>query len=77
MRNGISTKELLRIEAKCNALLGLQEDYQHLIRSLEENYGVRIHERHIRRIVGGSAGPEQIVLEKDEQQPYRHVRRSP
>jgi hypothetical protein len=65
MPNKISIEELHRTEAKCNALLGLQEDYQHLLRSLEKNYGVRIHERRIRRIVGGSAGPEQIVLEQD------------
>ena len=62
MPNGISSEELHRTEAKCNVLLGLQEDYQHLIRSLAENYGVRIEERRVRRIVGGSAGSEQIVL---------------
>jgi len=64
MPKKIPAEELRRTEAKCTALLRLQEDYRHVISSLEENYGASVHERHLRKIVGGSAGPEQILLEE-------------
>ena len=65
MAKRIPTEELHRTEAKCTALLGLQEDYRHLIRDLEQNYGRSIREQHVRRIVGGSAGVEEILLEEE------------
>jgi hypothetical protein len=64
MTNKIPAEELRRTEAKCNELFRLQEDYRHLISSLEENYGASVQERHVRKIVGGGAGPEQIVLDE-------------
>ena len=67
MTKKIPPEELRRTEAACNALSVLQEDYQDLIRSLERNFRVRIRERHIRRIIGGGAGPEQILLEEGEE----------
>lgn len=68
MPNKIPAEELGRIEEKCNALIALKEDYHHLIVSLERNYGANIREHPIRRIVGGGAGPEQILLEEDVSQ---------
>jgi hypothetical protein len=65
MPNKIPVEELRRTEAKCNALLGLHEDYRHIISSLEQNYSARISEHRIRKITGGSAGPEEILLEED------------
>jgi hypothetical protein len=65
MTNKIPTEELHRTEAKCNALLGLQEDYRHVISDLEKSYRTRVREHHVRQIVGGGAGPEQIVLEEE------------
>jgi hypothetical protein len=64
MSKNIPAEELRRTEAKCTALLHLQEDYRHVINSLEENYGASVHARHVRKIVGGSAGLEQILLEE-------------
>jgi hypothetical protein len=64
MPNKIPAEELRRTEAKCNALFRLQEDYHHLISSLEGDYGASVQERHLRKIIGGGAGPEQIVLEE-------------
>jgi hypothetical protein len=71
----IPTEELRRTEAKCTALLRLQEDYRHVISSLEENYGATIHERHMRKIVGGSPGPEQILLDEVGQNTASNRRR--
>jgi hypothetical protein len=68
MAKRIPSEELHRTEAKCNALIGLQEDYRHVITSLEQNYGTSVREHHLRKIVGGGAGPEQVVLEEDESQ---------
>jgi hypothetical protein len=68
MAKRIPAEELRRTEAKCTALFGLQEDYHHVIDSLEENYEAKIRERHVRPIIGGGAGPEQILLEEDERQ---------
>jgi hypothetical protein len=65
MANKIPAEELHRTEAKCNTLLGLQEDYRHVISDLEKNYSARVRERHVRQIVGGGAGPEQILLEEE------------
>lgn len=65
MPNKIPAEELRRTQAKCTALLRLQEDYHHVISSLERNYGARIHEQHVRKVVGGGAGPEEILLEED------------
>jgi|KBSMisStandDraft_5_1062788.scaffolds.fasta_scaffold2113531_1 hypothetical protein len=65
MPSKIPAEELHRTEAACNALASFKEDYRYLVRSLEVNYGARIRESHIRRIVGGGAGPEQIVLEEE------------
>jgi hypothetical protein len=61
----IPIEELRRTEAACNALASFKEDYHSLVRSLEGNYGARIRERRLRRIVGGGAGPEQILLEEE------------
>ena len=58
----IPVEELRRTEAACNALASLEHDHRPLIRSLEGQYGVNIQEQRIRRIVGGGAGPEQILL---------------
>jgi hypothetical protein len=65
MAKRIPTEELHRTEAKCTALLGLQEDYRHVIRDLEQNYGASVREQPVRRIVGGGAGPEEILLEEE------------
>jgi len=70
MPNKIPAEELHRTAAKCNALLALQEDYHHVINLLEVNYGVSIREQRIRKIVGGGAGPEQVLLEEDEHQSF-------
>ena len=67
MSKKIPAQELRRTETACNALIVLQEEYQRLIQSLECNHSISIRKRHIRRIVGGGAGPEQILLEEDEQ----------
>ena len=64
MVNRIPAEELHQAETKCNALLSVQEDYRHVIGHVEETYGTRLRERHVRHIVGGGAGPEQIVLEE-------------
>ena len=69
MANKIPAEELHRAESKCNALLDLQEDYQHVVSELEGNYSTRVRENHIRQIVGGGAGPEQIVLEEESTWP--------
>ena len=61
----IPDDELRTAEAKCNALIALGEEYHHVIRSLESTYGSRISERRVRRIVGGGAGPENMLLEED------------
>jgi len=65
MPNKIPPEELRRTEEKCNALIALQENYNHLIRSLEVDYGAIVRAHSIRRIVGGGAGVEQILLEED------------
>jgi hypothetical protein len=65
MLGKIPAEELRRVEAKCNALLALEEDYSHLLHSLEMQYKIRVREKRIRRIVGGSARPEEILLEED------------
>lgn len=65
MPSKIPTEKLRRIEAACNALASFKEDYHFLVRSLEGNYDARIRERRVRRIIGGGAGPEQIVLEEE------------
>jgi hypothetical protein len=64
----IPIEELRRTEAACNALASLEAEYRPLIHALEGNFGASIRERRIRRIVGGGAGPEQILLEENEQQ---------
>jgi hypothetical protein len=69
MPRKIPVEALRRTEAACNALASLEQDHHHLIRSLEGQYGASIQERRIRHIVGGGAGPEQILLvEGNEQQ---------
>lgn len=65
MANKIPAEELHRTETKCNTLLDLEEDYQHVISDLERSYRTRVREHHVRQIVGGGAGPEQIVLEEE------------
>ncbi len=62
MPGKIPVEELRRAEAACNALASLEQDHRPLIRSLEGQYGVSIQEQRIRHIVGGGAGPEQILL---------------
>jgi hypothetical protein len=61
----IPIEELRRTEAKCNSLLAIEEDYQHVLRSLEQRYATRIRERRLRKIVGGAAGPEEVLLEEE------------
>lgn len=65
MSSNIPLEELREIEAKCNALLALQEDYRHVVRSLEIKYNIPLREKRIRRIVGGGAGREEILLEEN------------
>jgi hypothetical protein len=62
MPRKIPVNELRRTEAACNVLARLEQDHRPLIRSLEGHYGVSIRERRIRHVVGGGAGPEQILL---------------
>ena len=69
MSRKVPDPELSRTEAACNALASLETDHRPLIRALEEHYGANIKEHRIRRIVGGGAGSEQILLfEETEQQ---------
>jgi hypothetical protein len=70
----IPAEKLRQTEAKCNALIAIKEDYGHLIRGLEESYGVRIAEHCVRSVFGGGAGPEQVLLEED--MPERAAERS-
>lgn len=64
MANKIPAEQLHRAEAKCNALLEVQEDYGHVISDLEKNYRTRVRQHRVRQIVGGGAGPQRIVLEE-------------
>jgi hypothetical protein len=65
MSSNIPVEELNQTEAKCNVLYALGENYSHLVRLLETKYKVRLREKCIRRIVGGGAGPEEILLLED------------
>jgi hypothetical protein len=68
MPRKVPAEELRRTEAACNALASLQKDHRPLVRSVEREYGVTIRERRIRHIVGGGAGPEQILLAEENEQ---------
>jgi hypothetical protein len=61
----IPAEELRRTEAKCNILFLAEENYDHLLRSLEEHYGAKIRAQRVRRIIHGGTGPVQILLEEE------------
>jgi hypothetical protein len=58
----IPASELLGAGRKCTILAGLKEDYRHVIEALERHYEVVVSVQVVRPVVGGGAGPEQILL---------------
>ena len=60
----IPIEELRQTEAKCNLLMEADEDYHHVLGSLETKYGAKVQERLLRRIVHGGVGPIQLCLEE-------------
>lgn len=54
--------ELRKAETTCNILAELDEDFRHIIDSLERRYGVKVRVQVIRPVVGGGAGPERIII---------------
>jgi hypothetical protein len=54
--------ELRKAERKCNILAEIEEDFRHVIDDLERRYETNIRVQVIRPVIGGSAGPERIIL---------------
>lgn len=65
----IPESELCSAQTKCAILAGIDEDYQHIVRSLETKYGVAVRVQTVRSVVRGAVGTEKILLsemEKDD-----------
>ncbi len=65
----IPPSELVSVGKKCTILAELKEDYRHVIEALERRYEVLVSVQVVRPVIGGGAGPEQIVLSEMDNTP--------